>query len=157
MAIVTKTADTWTDTNKTNVKAIITNLETILSSDLGYNLEYEMRDDPDVDTTPSMVLHYEGEDFEENFGEQPKYNEIKFLIIAQFRESDPDEIRDRTVDIVHDIRGGVTIDNLNVGALADNQIVSRVNHESNAAIIETPIIVLGYNLLVRYREINDFG
>jgi hypothetical protein len=140
-------------TNAANVKAIIANVESIISTTIGYNLEYAIRADEDVDTTPNAVLLYDGEEFEENFGEKPLYNEIKFEILTQFRESDPQDIRDKSVDIIHNYRGNITIDALNVGDISSSKVVSRVDHDTNARAEGIPVVQLSYQMLVRYREI----
>lgn len=141
------------ETNTTNVQAIITNLEGIIGTTLGFNLEYEIKDDPDVDTTPAAILHYLGESFEDSLGERPKYNEVSFMIIVVFRESDTDEIRDRSTIYVHKLRDGITTAKLNVGDLSESKQVTWVDHLSAEVTTETPTIQIDYQIAVRYREI----
>ena len=139
--------------NTENVQYIIDNLEYIIGTTLEFNLEYDIANDPEADTTPSAVIIYSGEEFGEAFGEKPLYNEITFEILVQFSDSTPATIRSRSVDYMHSIREGVTIDTLNVGALAASQIVSRVESNSNDVVVELPVIQINYILTVRYREI----
>jgi len=139
-------------TNAQNVQYIIENLELIVGTTLGFNLEYEIKDDPEVETTAAAIILYEGEIFEESFGEKPLYNEISFIIRVKYRRSDPTQIRDKGADYVHLLREGITIDLLNVGALSASQIVSRVSHDGADLSINLPIIELDYSISVRYRE-----
>ena len=139
-------------TNAQNVQYIIENLELIVGTTLGFNLEYEIKDDPEVETTAAAIILYDGETFEESFGEKPLYNEISFIIRVKYRRSDPTQIRDKGADYVHLLREGITIDLLNVGALASTQIVSRVSHDGADLSISLPIIELDYSISVRYRE-----
>jgi len=141
-------------TNAQNVQYIIENLEEILSVTLGFNLEYDIADDDIVETTPGVILNYDGEVFEESFGEKPMYNEIPFSIMLKFKESDPKLIRSRAVTYAHQLREGITIDLLNVGALASSQIVSRVEHDPVTLTTSQPILQLDYNVIVRYREVS---
>lgn len=140
-------------TNTTNVQAIITNLETIVGTTLGFKLEYNIKDDPDVDTTPGAIILYLGEVFEESFGEKPLYNEIAFLILIKFTEDTPGLIRDKAVTYIHKLREGITIDLLNVGDLAATKIVSRVTHEGADLDNEQPVNQIDYSLSIRYREL----
>ena len=140
-------------TNTTNVQAIITNLETIVGTTLGFKLEYNCKDDPDVDTTPGAVILYLGETFVENFGEKPLYNEISFLILIKFTEENPGSIRDKAITHVHKLREGITIDALNVGDLSASKIVSWVDHEGAEVDNEQPVNQIDYHLSVRYREL----
>jgi hypothetical protein len=139
--------------NTTNVQAIITNLETIVGTTLGFNLELSLASDPDVDTTASAQILYQGEDFMESFGEKPLSNELDILIKIQFREETPGDIRDLAVGYVHKLREGITINLLNVGALSASKMVSRVDHGPAEVEPDHPITEIDYHLKIRYREV----
>ena len=136
--------------NIDTVKAITTNLEGVLTG-LGWKLE-DLSSDPDVDTTPVCQVLYEGESFEDLYGERPQYNTIAFLVRVVRNRTQPGTSRDAQQEAVHAIRGAVTVAALNAGSLATSKLVNRVAHTGAQVEYDPPLSILDYRLQVRYRE-----
>ena len=142
-------------TNAATGKSIITNIETILTT-LGWELEDLSTLKSDLSGysgTPACMLILTGIDFEENFGETPKYNELSFTIIVAFKYDNPASARDKAIDFAYAIREGIKTEFLNVGDLEDSQYVSGVRHDVVAFEYTAPIAVINYDLVIRHREI----
>ena len=138
--------------NATTVKAIITNLKTILGTTLAYNLDYDISSDADVNTTPAVHILYGGETFEENNNEKQKYNNIAFTISLFFAASTPDNRREKAVEYIHAIRDKMTPDELNIGDLSASQLVNNVDCEEATNDNEIPVQTITLGVTVKYRE-----
>ena len=145
-------------TDAATVKSIITNLETIVSTTIGWRLE-DLSSDPvdqDIQEVRSIVLaqiYYDGEEFEDNFNERKATNEISVTIKAEKTVLLPGDARDTAVDLVHAIRTNVTVANLNTGDLASSKLVHWVRHSSATVDRIKLKTIMTYQLKIRYAEL----
>ena len=134
---------------KTNIRSILTalgwkidDLSTIKSDMSGYDGSH-----------PACMLILTGEDFEENYGEAPLYNELSFTIAFAFKYDDQDSANTKAIDFAHALRDGIKTSTLNVAGLATTQYVSNVDHAGYIPDYQAPACVVNYRLIVRYREV----
>lgn len=137
-------------TDAATVKAVITNLETIISSTIGWKLE-DLSTDHEARTYIVAQLDYDGEDPDDTFKERPSRPEINFTIKAQKTVVLPGDARDIAVDMVHAVETYVTVASLNVGSLSSSKLVSRVSHGSPTITREKIKVSMSYPIKVRYR------
>lgn len=138
--------------NPDTVKAISTNILTVLKETIGWQVEDDGVE-PDADfANPVARIEYQGEAFESLHGERPDYADAPFLIQVMFAERVPDTIRDKAQEYIHAIRDNVTIDNVNVGALASTNLVSHTFSDSVNTSYDEPITTINYQMRIHYRE-----
>jgi hypothetical protein len=140
--------------NFDTIKSITDNLVRVLDAKgikfiVGTNEEKEVT----ASNYPSGKVFYQGDEFEENFGEQMKYIEGEFLIRVFLKDTNEKTLNRDCQRWVHNIRKAVTISALNVGDLASTKYVARITTINTNKTIEDDIGVLDYGLQVRYREI----
>jgi hypothetical protein len=137
--------------NETTVKAIIDNLEAILTTTIGWKLE-DLSTDAEARTITACQLLYNAETFEDTFGEHPQYNEIDFQILVERTHKTPATRRELAVEYVHKLRTYVTVTTVNVGSLATSQLVSWVAHTGAKIDSDNSTIRISYAIKIRYRE-----
>lgn len=137
--------------NEDTVKAIEDNLTAILVAQ-GFKVE-DLSIDPDADTMPLAVLVFEGEEFEYNHGEKPKYNDARYTVAIRYSDKATASARDKAVGYSHSLRANVTVGALNAGDLATSKLVCKVNHDGYEYDYKPPQAQIAYRLRVRYREL----
>jgi hypothetical protein len=138
--------------NPDTVKAMSTNILTVLKDIIKWQVEDDGVD-PNADfANPVARIEYQGEAFESLHGERPDYADASFLIQVMFTERVPDTIRDKAQEYIHAIRDNVTIDNMNVEALADTNLVSHTFSDSINVLYDEPIVTINYQMRIHYRE-----
>lgn len=142
--------------NFNTIDSITDNLEAVLKT-LGACFSTEAHDD--LSAIPAGLLplgqvFYEGEGFEYVHGQKSSYASAEFLIRVILSDRDPRLLTREEQKWVHLIRDGLTVDALNIGALAASKLISmvattdvRVNHGNPA------YGVVSYKVSIRYREI----
>jgi len=131
--------------------AINTNLRLVLSSTIGWNLE-DMSDDPDLETTPLVVIDYGNIFFAEDSGEQPKYIELP-VILSVIKSELTKVARDLAFfSQVVSIRNNVTVDALNTGDLSVSKLITRVLSGEPGSDQEKNILTTTYPITMRFRE-----
>lgn len=138
--------------NATTVNAIITNLKTILGTTLSYKLDYDIADDPDVDTNKAATLLYAGEEFDDVYGERPAYNVASFVVEIKFRASDPDTRRQTAVNLTHGTRDAITEATLNIGDLSASKLVVWAICRRSENDNQTPVQTITQEYAIQYRE-----
>lgn len=128
--------------NETLVKSIITTLEILLGTTLGYALE-DLSIDPDVDTVPAAQVIYLGEDFNQEFNERTLDNNINFLIKVEFNQLDVALNRDFAVTRLHQLK-------TNIKRSLFNNTVALVTHTGANVDYDHPITTINYNFIVKY-------
>lgn len=131
-------------------KSIITNLEAIFNG-FGW-VQEDLSSNTTAKTTPFYMLEYQTIDFEENFGQKPRYNELGIIIHILIEAKTATAARDKKSELTHSVRPNVTIDALNIGDLATSKLVSRVGHGPVDSPHSPPKLEVAYPLTVRYRE-----
>ncbi len=139
--------------NLDTVKAITTNLRTVLAG-LGLRLEEDgIGTDKTLVTTPICRLEYEGETFDDAFKQRASFREAGYAITVIFNERNPLTMKEKQQQWVHGIREGLTVDALNVGGLAVSKPVSAVITGEVSVQYEKPLSIVTYKMDVRYREV----
>ena len=137
--------------NLDTIKAIEDNLSAIIAAQ-GFMLE-DSSTDPERTTKPLCALRHTGEDFGDEYGQKPDYNDLKYTLRISFSDPAPGTTRDKTAEWCHKIRNNVTVNALNVDVLAVSKLVSLVTHEGYSITGEGPPETdIEYRLRVRYRE-----
>lgn len=101
---------------------------------------------------PLARIFYLGERFENSFGERPSYIEAGFMVKVSFAAKEPGQLIREQQRMTHRIRGALTVDALNSGALSESKRVSRVAIEESAVRNRGGIPELDMKAAVRYRE-----
>jgi len=140
--------------NFDTIKSITDNLITVLDAK-GIKFIVGTNEDKEVTASnyPSGKVFYQGAEFEENFGEQAKYIEGKFLVRIYLKDPHEKVLNRECQRWVHNIREAVTIGALNIGDLSATKYVSRITTIDITKTIDDDLGVLDYELQVRYREI----
>lgn len=136
--------------NADTVNAVITNISAILVT-LGYPVE-DTSASPTL-SSPFSQIHYNGESFDNEYGQRPEYNDIKLMIRVQFQKTTPAISRPLQVAVTHKLREGITVDTVNVGALLTSKLVSFVQHQGDDVIPDDTVSIINYNLIIQYREL----
>jgi len=144
---ITLLPSTTTATSDT-VDAIITNIEAVL---VGLGLSLEDLSGDDIPTTPLAVLSYEGEEFDDSFGERPYYNTATFSARVMAAATTPDTDRDVQRAWVHALKNALTVSALNIGDLVASKLVARVDHTGPTILREGKILIVDYDFGVKYR------
>jgi hypothetical protein len=140
--------------NFATIRAITTNLQTKLKS-LGLHVNqaaFDKEEEIPASVYPLGNIFYEGEEFEETFGQRESYAIAKFRIrVSIFTNNAQDAIMEQE-RWLHAVRDGITIAALNTGDLAASLLVSWV--ETTEIFIENlgNRSHLNYSLQIRYRE-----
>lgn len=132
--------------------AIQTNLRSIITTTIGYNLE-NISSDPDVETTPNVFIDIEGEDYGDNHEESKKSNELLIRLLTIYRGLSNVLINSKFFEITYNFRSSITVDNLNVGDLAVSKLVTWVTHLEARKSVDNLLMTVNYNLNIRYKEI----
>ena len=139
--------------NKDTLQSINTNIETILTSTIGWKLEDLSDKVSTIKDTPLTTLRFIDLNFEDIYGQKPKYLIAAYEIYVFGIKFTPAEIRDKQAEFAFEIRDNITVDALNVGALATTKYVSRITHRQAENEYSPPQTRLVYPLAVRFREI----
>lgn len=137
------------------VQAITDNIKTLCQ---GQGLKFSLKVIEDVENIPASLIpygdiFYQGEEFEYDYGNKPGYIEAKFLLRVVLKEKAPADMIRNQQKWTHNLRGALTVDALNSGALAASKLVSKVEKEE-PEIENMPsfVSVLLFALRVRYRQ-----
>lgn len=138
--------------NETTVNAIFANIKTVLTDaeGLAYIVE-DLSENPTLSTDFLQIL-YTGENFENEYGERPEYNEIEVLIRGQGKATSPAAARSSISGMTHDLRDNLKPSTLNIGSLATSKLITFVAHNGMTAIYENALVKVEYRLTVQYRE-----
>lgn len=142
--------------NFATLDAITDNLESVLKT-LGIKFTAETFDD--VAAVPASLIplgqvFFNRIDFEYTFGQKPEYAEAGFNLRVILQDRDPRMLARVEQKWAHGIRDALTINALNIGALAASKLVSRVTSYSiNIDHSKPQYGVLNYGVKIRYREV----
>jgi len=137
--------------NLDTIKAIEDNLSAIILAQ-GFMLE-DSSEDQKRRTKPLCALRHTGEEFGDEYGQKPDYNDIRYTLRISFSDSAPGTTRDKTAEYAHKIRNNVTVNALNVGGLVSSKLIFHVAHEGYSITGEgPPETEMEYRLRIRYRE-----
>lgn len=140
-------------TNFEIVSSVTENLTERLKA-LGINFlkgAFEKSEAP-ASVLPLGQVCYEGEAFEDNYGEGPKYIEARFTIKVKLMERDAGDAAREIQRWTHAIKGALSVGALNSGALADAKPLTRVKTAGSEAAYEKNGSALAIRISVRYRE-----
>jgi len=101
---------------------------------------------------PAGSIRYTGEAFEDASAQRPLYIEAGFTVRVVMAPGDRAGLARRQQDWVHRIRGSLSVDALNTGALAASKPVSRVIMGRAGAAANTNTASVTVEVAVRYRE-----
>lgn len=143
--------------NYNTIQAITKNLEGVLS---GLGIKFSPKTFDDAKSIPASLIplgeiFYNGESFESIYGERPSYIEAEYNLRVTLSERDSVNMMRSQQKWVHLIRGGLTVNALNIGDLASSKLISRVKTEAADAANDNGngIAVINYRVSVRYREL----
>ena len=143
--------------NADTVKAIITNIEGILSSSphllLKINIPGGVTETlPSFTANPVYYVMYDGETPEYEHGQKPGYMESSFIIVLVWLSGSISAARDKSIEWFHALRTALTVNALNVGDLAATKLVSRVTVEKPDVDMQPAETKILFRAMVRYRE-----
>lgn len=142
--------------NFDTLDAITNNLESVLKA-LGIQFASETFEDVaaiSASLIPLGQVFFDDLDFEYTFGQKPEYVEAGFTLRVVLQDRNPRMLTRAEQNWAHQIRSALTINALNIGALAASKLVSKVNHDSVSVDHGKPQYgVLNYKVKVRYREV----
>lgn len=137
------------------IKAITTNLESIIETTLTWSLEDKSSGDGTA-AAPIVNILYDGEEPEDLFNERSSYIEADFTFKISFAGTGtytPALARIDQQTNAHALRAAITVALLNVGDLSASKLVSFVEHGKWEVDYDTPpLSVITYPITVRYRE-----
>lgn len=142
-------------TNFDTVKAIAENVQKVLRKE---GIHFSKRTYDDEKNVPASLLplgevYYNGEVFENAYGQRPLYAEAGFTLKVLLSERDPEEMMLGQLNWAHKIRAALSVDALNSGPLAAAKYVSRVNLSKVEVENRKNTSSLIYKASIRYREI----
>jgi hypothetical protein len=143
--------------NTDTVKAIITNIETILSG-APHSLQKINIPGGVTETLPSFTANpvyyvlYDGEAPEYEYGQKPGYVESSFVVALIWLSGSVSAARDKSIEWFHAVRSALTVNALNAGTLATSKLVSRVTVEKPDVDMQPAETKIFYRTTVRYRE-----
>ena len=141
--------------NADTIKAIITNMETILTAIPLRKLDMfggPSESLPDYTSAPVYYILYDGETPEYNHGQKPGYIEPDLKIILKWQSMSISEARNKTIEWFHTLRNALTINALNVTDLAASKLISRVTVGRPELDVQPAELLLTYTTTIRYRE-----
>ncbi|HBG46397.1 MAG TPA: hypothetical protein DDW94_05335 [Deltaproteobacteria bacterium] len=141
-------------TNYEVIAAITDNIESALKRQ-GLNFSRKTFESPEsipAGALPLGQIFYLGEEFGGSLGEKPKYCDAAFLIRIILAAREPSALIREQQRTTHSIRGALTVDFLNSGALSTIKSVSRVNIEKTDVVNRAGMSDLNMKAAVRYRE-----
>jgi hypothetical protein len=141
-------------TNIDTIHAVTDNLQSGLQNE---GIRFSRKTYDDEKNIPASLIPfgeviYQGEAFEYTHGQRPGYVEARFVFKVVLKERDPVDMMREEQGWVHRIRGAITVDALNTGALLSSKLVSRVTFTGVEVMNRDYISVLVYRVSVRYRE-----
>ncbi len=101
---------------------------------------------------PAGEIVYIGEAFEDSYGERPHYVTAGFLISVEFPERLMEDVMRAQQVAAHKLRGALTINSLNTGALIASKPISSVRITEVQAQMKDDIGSMSCMVAVRYRE-----
>ncbi|MEK6532098.1 MAG: hypothetical protein AABZ23_06380 [Deltaproteobacteria bacterium] len=135
------------------IRAITRNLQKVLQ---GLGIYYSVKASDDAkdlaaSNIPVGEIQYEGEGFEDAFGQRPGYIDAGFAIKVLFvTRSHADIVREQQ-DWTHKIRSALTVDALNSDELSLGKNVSRVTILKAEAVNRKNISSINLKINIRYR------
>lgn len=141
-------------TNLEIVTAITENMETVLRS-IGIVFARKTFDDDKnipAASLPLGELFYEAQAFEDSFNEKPAYAQAEFTVRVVIGALQPDEAMTMQQSFTHLLRNALTVESLNVGALAALKPVSRVKIMRIEAASARGVASVNMKAAIRYRE-----
>ncbi len=141
--------------NLETIKSITDNLQTVLQS-MGVKFAREtIADESKIPASliPFGQIFYNTEEFEYTHGQKPMYVDTEYLIRVVLREKTSTDLIRTQQEWVHLIRDGLTINALNINALASTKYVSRVTTELLVMDTRENTTFVHYTVKIRYREI----
>lgn len=137
------------------VKAITTNLKKVVAA---IGVKVRVVSSSELDNTPLSILpmaivDYEGESFENNFGEMPKYVEATYIVKVVTKKSTGKSINnEEDQKWIHKVRDALNVNTLNINELATSKLISMVKINSiNVEEVKEKKII-SFKLTIRYRE-----
>ena len=106
-----------------------------------------------VSILPHGLIQYLGEVFDQEHGQRPSWNEIKFKIRIVFKSTSADVIIRDQQKWMHKIRDNVTVNAMNIDDLASSKLISWVKIEEGDVDNQVDRSTLECFMLIRYREL----
>ena len=141
--------------NFDTVASITANLTKLLKQQgLTFTLEaYEDTTKIPTSVLPHGLLQYLGEVFDQEHGQRPSWDEIKFKIRIVFKSTSADVIIRDQQKWMHKIRDNITVNAMNIDDLASSKLVSWVKIEEGDVDNQLDRSTLECFMLIRYREL----
>jgi hypothetical protein len=143
--------------NADTIKAVITNIETILSAAPHSLRKIDIPDGqteslPSFEQTPVYYLLYDGEAPEYEHGQKPGYIEASVIIVLVWLSTSISDARGKAIDWYHALRGALTVNALNVGGLVASKLVSKVALDKPQLDVQPAETKIFFKTTMRYRE-----
>lgn len=142
-------------TNFDTITAITENIKKSLDA-LG--LRFTNKAYADERSIPASMLPlgriiYTGEVFDDAFGQKPGYADAEFVVKATFSEKEPGDSLPKRQELAHLIKGALTIDALNSGALSEKKLVSKVSMQKIDVESKDGLASIICRVTARYRRV----
>ena len=135
--------------------AILDNVKKVLNqTDLSWDyISFENEENVASSQYPRGTINFTDTDFEQTFGERPSYAEDVYEFKGWFRVKNQEDITRKKVTFVHTVRDALTVNALNIGALATSKLVSQVGIDDvSTESISNDVITITVTERIRYRE-----
>ena len=141
--------------NFDTVAAITANLTKLLKQQgVKFTLEaYEDTTKIPTSALPHGLVQYLGEIFDQEHGQRPSWNEIKFKIRIVFKSTSADVIIRDQQKWMHKIRDNITVNAMNIDDLVSSKLVSWVKIEEGDVDSQLDRSTLDCFMMIRYREL----
>jgi hypothetical protein len=141
--------------NFDTVTAITANLTKLLKQQgAKFTLEaYEDTTKIPASILPHGLIQYLGEVFDQEHGQRPSWNEIKFKIRIVFKSTSADVVIRDQQEWMHKIRDNVTVNAMNIDDLASSKLVSWIKIEEGDVDNQLDRSILEAFMMIRYREL----
>lgn len=139
-------------TNFEIISAITDNIEAVLKR-TGLNVACLPAGAPEsmpAGMLPAVRVWYTGETFDESSGERPSFSEAGFLVNVVLAAGNAAAREEQRMG--HAVRGALSVDGLNTGALEASRPVSRIKIPGFETENRNSISIINMKALVRYRQ-----
>jgi hypothetical protein len=131
--------------------SILSNIETILTSDLALRIE-DLNANATA-TEPHAFVFYEGTDFLEPYKEKKAFNVMRIQIGINFNRYKKREGELLAIEYGRLLKENITTETLNTTDLLASELVYWVEHLSSQTLYEHNILTLVHDIECRYKEL----
>lgn len=142
--------------NSDTILAIVDNIQIVTQAALGIKFRKESyEDDAKIPASflPLGQITFEGLIPEYDNGQKPGYSEANILLRVVLTERASQDVQRQQIKWVSDLRDALTVNALNIGALATSKLVSWVVVEDIDPDNSAKRAVFNFEIFIRYREV----